>query len=491
MAVATSLVSGYLTSVDWSTFNGKQSLLTNSAGLAAALNDETGSGFAVFATSPTLTTPVINGTITGTTVIPVANGGTGQSGALVAGGVLYGSTTTAMGVTAIGTAGQVLRSNGAAAPSWQNAGAGDMILANAQTVSGVKTFSALPVFSTLTIGSIPFIGVGKALDEDNANLFWNNATKWLGIGTSTPTAPLDVVGNVHISATGSGRSDVGSPNPPREIGITNWVDGNGARITFGDAWNTLQNAYGYRMQIVAYHGVDISGSREDPTPLGFVQGSGNDASLNVIGTVNNNPVLTVSAPAGQSVNMQEWKKGGTVLASVTSAGLLSATTGLTASGADVNLNASSTFNTNINTGTSTGAVTIGSSTNDGVRFGNGRITINKPTPPITGQTGDLTPTVSQILDAGIFGFNSGTGRTLTIPTASGAGGLVQALPGTPVVGDIFTFMVYNDSNGSVTLQPADASVTVVTNIVNLNDRLRIVNCRVTGITAGSETISVY
>ena len=40
----------------WAT---KQGVLTNSAGLLAALNDETGTGLAVFATSPTLTTPNI------------------------------------------------------------------------------------------------------------------------------------------------------------------------------------------------------------------------------------------------------------------------------------------------------------------------------------------------------------------------------------------------------------------------------------------------
>ena len=45
-------------------FNNKQSLLVNSAGLKAALDDETGTGLAVFNTSPTLITPDI-GTATG------------------------------------------------------------------------------------------------------------------------------------------------------------------------------------------------------------------------------------------------------------------------------------------------------------------------------------------------------------------------------------------------------------------------------------------
>ncbi|HLN20669.1 MAG TPA: hypothetical protein VK213_06245, partial [Bacteroidales bacterium] len=50
---------GFLSSADWSTFNGKQNALVNSAGLAGALSDETGTGAAVFAESPTLSKVVI------------------------------------------------------------------------------------------------------------------------------------------------------------------------------------------------------------------------------------------------------------------------------------------------------------------------------------------------------------------------------------------------------------------------------------------------
>jgi hypothetical protein len=46
--------------------------------------------------------------------------------------------TTAM--LAPGTAGQVLRSNGIAPPTWTNAGAGDMLLGTAQRVTAAKTF---------------------------------------------------------------------------------------------------------------------------------------------------------------------------------------------------------------------------------------------------------------------------------------------------------------------------------------------------------------
>jgi hypothetical protein len=45
-------------------------------------------------------------------------GGTGQSSAFVAGGIVYGSTTSALAVTAVGTTGQVLTSTGSGTPTW-------------------------------------------------------------------------------------------------------------------------------------------------------------------------------------------------------------------------------------------------------------------------------------------------------------------------------------------------------------------------------------
>ena len=58
---------GYLsgvTSAIQTQLNAKQGLLVDSAGLRAALSDETGSGAAVFGTSPTIATPSITGSLT-------------------------------------------------------------------------------------------------------------------------------------------------------------------------------------------------------------------------------------------------------------------------------------------------------------------------------------------------------------------------------------------------------------------------------------------
>jgi hypothetical protein len=51
-------------------------------------------------------------------VVAYNRGGTGQSSAFVAGGIVYGSTTSALAVTSVGTSGQVLTSAGAGIPTW-------------------------------------------------------------------------------------------------------------------------------------------------------------------------------------------------------------------------------------------------------------------------------------------------------------------------------------------------------------------------------------
>jgi hypothetical protein len=127
--------------------SGTISLTTQVAGTLPVANGgtgvttSTGSGNTVLSTSPTFVTPLlgtptsgvltnctgytaanISGTINLTTqvtgTLPIANGGTNSTAAATAGGIGYG-TGTAHAYTAAGTAGQILTSNGASAPTFQ------------------------------------------------------------------------------------------------------------------------------------------------------------------------------------------------------------------------------------------------------------------------------------------------------------------------------------------------------------------------------------
>ena len=82
----------------------------SSANLRAAMTDETGTGLLVFATSPTLTTPVI-GAATGTSLSTTGNqviSGTGKQGyATGSGGIVTQGTNKATGVTLSKSTGQI------------------------------------------------------------------------------------------------------------------------------------------------------------------------------------------------------------------------------------------------------------------------------------------------------------------------------------------------------------------------------------------------
>jgi hypothetical protein len=85
------------------------------------------------------------------TALTVGNGGTGQSAAFVAGGVVYGSTTSALAVTAVGTTGQYLTSNGASAPTWTTLTAGTVTSVNVSGGTTGLTTSGGPVTTSGTI----------------------------------------------------------------------------------------------------------------------------------------------------------------------------------------------------------------------------------------------------------------------------------------------------------------------------------------------------
>jgi hypothetical protein len=131
---------------------GKIGLTTHVSGTLPTANGGTNltsftSGGAVYATSTSVLT-------TGT--LPIASGGTNATATPTAGAVPYG-TGTAYAFTAAGTAGQILQSNGAAAPTWINNVTGtvttlSVVSANglAGTVATATTTPAITLTTTVT-----------------------------------------------------------------------------------------------------------------------------------------------------------------------------------------------------------------------------------------------------------------------------------------------------------------------------------------------------
>lgn len=182
----------------------------SSLNLKSAITDETGSGALVFATSPTLVTPALgtpsSGVLTNCTGLPVAGGGTGVA-TLTAYAPIFGGTTGTGAIQSgtVGTAGQVLTSNGAGVlPTFQNpTGASSAWLiktANYTAVAGDKIqYNLSGAGIQLTLPASPSIGdhidvEDAALNFDTYNLtiLYTNSNK---INGTTGNYTANVVGS--------------------------------------------------------------------------------------------------------------------------------------------------------------------------------------------------------------------------------------------------------------------------------------------------------
>lgn len=199
---------------------------------------------------------------------------------------------------------------------------------------------------------------------------------------------------------------------------------------------------------------------------------GNAAAANSTGVVLNNLTTQTS---GKIVSI---RTGNSEVASFNYAGKLTAT-GLASSGGSVSLGVGTLSLTLSATTATSGA---------GLNFAASRI-IERQTSvaPVDCSGAGVSATVTQILDGAIF--TCATSQTVTLPTAQGASGIVQNLPGA-AVGSIFRIHLA-ENHASNTLTLAAGTGGTIYGIATVTNGGRDWICRVTSITANSETYTCY
>ena len=315
---------------------------------------------------------ITNATWNGNTVA-YNRGGTGQSSAFTAGGIVYGSTTSALAVTPIGTTGQVLTSAGAGTPTWTTPTTG--------TVTSVTGTS--PVVSSG--GNTPAISMPAATSSVNGYL---TSADWTTFNGKQPagTYVTSVAATSPVTSSGGTTPTIAMP------AATTSVSG---YLTSTD-WNTFNN-----------------------------KGSGTVTSVTgtapVVSSGGATPAISMAAATG-SVNgyltSTDWttfnNKGSGTVTSV--AAITLGTTGTDLSSTVAN-------------GTTTPVITLqvptASATNRGALSSTDWSTFNGKAPAVTYTTsyvpygqGTTTPALSSS-----FTYD-GTLKTLTAPQVSASNGLV-------------------------------------------------------------------
>jgi hypothetical protein len=266
-------LTGAVTSVGNATSLGSFS----SANLAGALTDETGTGSAVFATSPTLVTPILGTptsvTLTNATGLPLStgvtgtlattNGGTGLT-SFTANRVFYSSSTSAIGSSANLTFdGTTLTANALTTTS--------TVTINGGTANGVTYLNGSKVLTTgsaltfdgtnftLNTGYMSF-GNNGYIRADSANnrltfqagssgYLWKDASNsgdWmaltstgLGIGTSSPARKLQVNSGEAVAARFTRSGGIVANNSLEWFDGTNaWYAGVSGSNFWGVGYNT-------------------------------------------------------------------------------------------------------------------------------------------------------------------------------------------------------------------------------------------------------------
>jgi hypothetical protein len=153
---------------------------------------QTSSSSSVTVSSPLLKT----GSDISLTTVPTTLGGTGLT-TLTQYNVMLGNGTGNVAFAAPSTTGYPLLSTGASS----NPAFGQLSLTAGVTGTLPVANGGTGTSTAFTAGSVVFAGASGTYSQSNSELFWNNSSNFLGIGTGSPDAVLTVVSPTQTSVT--------------------------------------------------------------------------------------------------------------------------------------------------------------------------------------------------------------------------------------------------------------------------------------------------
>ena len=348
-------------------------------------------------------------------------GGTGQSSAFTAGGIVYGSTTSALAVTSIGTTGQVLTSAGAGTPTWTTPTTG--------TVTSVTGTS--PVVSSG--GATPAISMPAATGSVNGYLTSTDWTTFNGKGSGTVTSITAGTGLSGGTITGSGTIAIDSTvaTLTGTQTLQNKTLDNTNTVTLSDTLFTLQdNTDATKQANFELSGITTATTRTYTLPnlTGSLATIGNIAQTFAGNTAFSNATLslgTSTANGTYTLGNGATISGATRTINIGTAGVAGSTTAITIGGtantSTITANGTWTYNTPLAATNMTQATTSTSgylSSTDWNTFNGKAPSVTYTTNYVPFGQGTTTPNLSSS-----FTYVTGTG-SLTAPQIVASNGIV-------------------------------------------------------------------